>query len=897
MPNIKSIFRKDPTPEPHKSPSTTGLSKLFHRHEKDHQLNQPPHPQSHQHATTTPTPSPQQTPPQQSPQQPQQQNGDTSEPPSKSLPKSKSPIIAPVNQTPHMNRTPSISSLKRRNTNPIQSSNGNTNNNSATNLHHSNSLSTRNRSNSDKIPHNPPRKVLTKAETFAHLNQLDTRNAAKQQLRNNRVSSNHAQSPLLSGDKIVYNPYGLNKTATQERPKNTSFYMSGVGDGERVLANPVASPNDYLPLELRQEHVNLLDDFEIDAGTRKLGDGGSSDVRIINACHRKKDLFALKKFTLLTKETDEEFYKRVSKEYVIHQRVAMSRHIVDAIAIVRIQSQSNLTRGWGMVMEFCGAGDLFSLIVKPGWKNSPINEKYCLFKQIAYGVKYLHDHDIVHRDLKPENVLLDANGLAKLCDFGVSEFGHENPDDLTSPIKMSTSYVGSPPYSPPEVMLLKEKSSTEIKSFAYDPFKMDCWGLGMMLFCLIYGGVPFQQSTPNDHAFRDYKFSHKRFCTDHHNFKDNRGFPKGPGSEFKLASKFESTGASRVAWKLCDPSPATRYTIDRLFEDPWFQGLEMCVYENPDQTVDPFVLPGTGNNINTHSASGYSSAANSQAPSRRGTFSSRPVASSHGYESHDENGNLQSSFKSMLDLQDVGEKLKKSSGGGPPAAELSSSNASIHSNDSSSSKLKLNSTPMSPSSQHPSLDRVNQAASPANGNLPAVEESDIEHEHETLDEKLDHFEKLPEPALDIKCAPLTEITATPEENGYEEEEIEDEDDEDDTTSENINQQQQQPQQQVQQKDGVRESSPSSLTHEHVLDSGESNVSSQQQQPNNGNTTTNDSSFAKNDDSFCVSIEYKPVLKSGVDIIHWNADGTCELGYKIKKHHHTEVSNVSNSSRR
>ena len=37
-------------------------------------------------------------------------------------------------------------------------------------------------------------------------------------------------------------------------------------------------------------------------------------------------------------------------------------------------------------------------------------EKYCLFKQIAYGVKFLHDHDIVHRDLKPENVLLDANG-------------------------------------------------------------------------------------------------------------------------------------------------------------------------------------------------------------------------------------------------------------------------------------------------------------------------------------------------------------------------------------------------------------------------------------------------------------------------------------------------------
>ena len=133
--------------------------------------------------------------------------------------------------------------------------------------------------------------MLSKAETFTHLQQLDTRNAAKNQLRNHRIPSNHLSSPLSAAphsDKIVYNPYGLNKTATQERPKNTSFYLSGVNDGERVLSNPVASPNDYLPAELQQQHVNLLEDFEIDVGTKKLGDGGSSDVRIINSCHHKK---------------------------------------------------------------------------------------------------------------------------------------------------------------------------------------------------------------------------------------------------------------------------------------------------------------------------------------------------------------------------------------------------------------------------------------------------------------------------------------------------------------------------------------------------------------------------------------------------------------------------------
>lgn len=1007
MPNIKSIFKKEPTPDISSSPSSTGLSKLFHRHDSKKDLNTPtsstaPSPvpsnnRNHNHnynhnqiqnnVNTNTTSSPVAVP---SPASPHPVAGSTS-----------SPITPPPHST--MRRAASINTLKRRNTNPIQSTttaaannnvnhhtkdthtNGNSHthhSSSGTNLHAPGFLN-RHRSNSEKGPIHPGRKTLSKADTFAHLNQIDTRNAQKQQLRSSRAPSNHASPVGHHGDKIVYNPYGLNKTATQERPKNTSFYMSGINDGERVLANPVASPNDYLPDYLKQTHINLLEDFEIDVGTRKLGDGGSSDVRIINACNNKKSLFALKRFTLLSKETDEEFYKRVLKEYVLHHQASKSRHVVDVIAILRIQSQSNLTRGWGMVMEFCGGGDLFSLIVKPGWKNTSLAEKYCLFKQISYGVKFLHDNDIVHRDLKPENVLLDANGLAKLCDFGVSEFGHETPGDFSSPVKLSTAYVGSPPYSPPEVMLLKEKSSTEIKNFAYDPFKMDCWGLGMMLFCLIYGGVPFQQSSPNDHAFRDYKFSHKRFCTDHHTFKDNIEYPKGPGSEFKLAAKFENTGASRVAWKLCDPSPNTRYNMDMLFADPWFKGLEMCIYEHPDQEVNPFVLPGTGNNVDTHPSfsSGYTSTTNSQVPSRRGTFTSRKVATNNGYDSHDES--LHTPIKSMLDLTDVTDKVNKTTlkensqflnhNNPPPTTngntaatttngDVSSSNASLHSLDDTSNKLKsrldpgvANNAPMinevlsaagsvsvsgsasasasasgSSSSSSPmnsapsSVDKINQAASPVNGNnLPAVEESDIEHEEcdsmLALDFKhtnpiphspIEEFPSIPIPKKEttattggenipipveevpldskIECEPLTEIK--------DEDEGEQEDVEDDRfkTSLNIPPS---PKPNFNSDEFAKESSPSSLTQEDASFCGpaESIIST-----DNTNKPTNnegEENIGENQQGFCTLADLKiPVLKEATDL-QLNKDGSCELGYKIKKHHHTEVSNVSNTGTR
>ncbi|KAI5963041.1 PTK2 [Candida pseudojiufengensis] len=518
-------------------------------------------------------------------------------------------------------RTQSSLSLRRRNTNPInQHSQINNSNNSPTNINSNsnsnNSLSSlnnalkinRNRANSE-LNHNNnpsstnlinnmnnlnlnngniPHKKLTKAETFAHMSQLDSRNAAKQQLRNTRIPTNQSQissTPAHSSsnhEKIVYNPYGMIKTPSQEQPKSTSFYLSGVNDGERVLANPVANPNDYLPENLQETHINLLDDYDIDVSNKKLGDGGSSDVRIINSCNDKKKLYALKKFTLLSKESDEEFYKRVAKEYIIHKKTTSNQHVVDVYGIIRIQSQANLTRGWGMVMEYCNNGDLFSMIIRSGWKKSPLMEKYCFFKQISKGLKFIHDQDIAHRDIKPENVLIDARGCCKLCDFGVSDYQHEIPGDFNSPIKLSTSYVGSPPYSPPEVMLLKEKSHNEIKNFAYNMFKADCWGLGMLLFCMIYSGVPFQQASPLDHGYRDYQFNHKRFCTDHQNFKNNKGINKGPGSEFKLAAKFESSGASRVAWKLCDPSTVKRYDLDMLFDDPWFKSIEICDNCNDD---------------------------------------------------------------------------------------------------------------------------------------------------------------------------------------------------------------------------------------------------------------------------------------------------------------------------
>lgn len=395
-------------------------------------------------------------------------------------------------------------------------------------------------------------------------------------------NSNHTKN-LCNNDGLIYNPYGLNVIHKNDVTKNLNFYKNV---NNNILNNPVPDPNDFLPDDMKQDNVNLLDKFEIDTTQKKIGDGASSDVRIISKC---KQNYALKKFLLLNKESMNDFYKRVIKEYIILKKVSHSRHVVDIFGLSRIQSLKIISKGWGLIMELCTGGDLFNLISKSNWKKVPLAEKYCIFKQVSYGIKYLHDFDVSHRDLKPENILLDSKGVVKLCDFGVSDYGHEIPHDLNSNLKKFYHYVGSPPYSSPEVMILKDKSFLDKKSFFYDPFKLDHWSLGMLLFCIVYSGVPFQSASLLDHSYRDYLLIHERFSSDHLNFKNNIDFSKGPGMEFKWASGFQSTGASRVAWKLCDPCIKTRYDLHLLFNDPWFQSLEMCIYEHPDQSIDSFI--------------------------------------------------------------------------------------------------------------------------------------------------------------------------------------------------------------------------------------------------------------------------------------------------------------------
>ncbi|XP_037725420.1 serine/threonine-protein kinase SIK2-like isoform X3 [Drosophila subpulchrella] len=128
-----------------------------------------------------------------------------------------------------------------------------------------------------------------------------------------------------------------------------------------------------------------------------------------------------------------------------------------------------------IVTEYASQGDIFDYMIKYG--RMPESTARHKFWQIISAVEYLHNKGIVHRDLKAENLLLDRNMNIKIADFGLSN--HFEPGELLA------TWCGSAPYAAPESFERKQYSGPEF----------DIWTLGVVLYVLVSGALPFDGPT------------------------------------------------------------------------------------------------------------------------------------------------------------------------------------------------------------------------------------------------------------------------------------------------------------------------------------------------------------------------------------------------------------------
>ena len=145
--------------------------------------------------------------------------------------------------------------------------------------------------------------------------------------------------------------------------------------------------------------------------------------------------------------------------------------------IINLYEFIETDKGLSLVLNFAEGGDLLSYMRKNGLMTESNAKK--LFVNIVRAIKHAHDNGIIHRDIKLENILLDKNEQPYVADWGFAS-------NWSAGVQQS-DFVGSPHYMAPELLKYKPYIGPEI----------DVWSLGVVLYTLASGTMPFLSSIPS----------------------------------------------------------------------------------------------------------------------------------------------------------------------------------------------------------------------------------------------------------------------------------------------------------------------------------------------------------------------------------------------------------------
>ncbi|OHT17058.1 hypothetical protein TRFO_41347 [Tritrichomonas foetus] len=168
----------------------------------------------------------------------------------------------------------------------------------------------------------------------------------------------------------------------------------------------------------------------------------------------------------------------VVKKMVQDDSVACSKCELNALQqlnssdVIRMYDYDLLPDCIFLFLEYCSNGSLLDVVKKSG----PLTGKrlYGVVKSLLSAISFIHSKRFAHLDIKPANILVDRYGRIKLADFGLSRF-------MKHGCNLSTQRAGTVIFMPPEMFL----------SSMFDPFAADIWSLGVTIYYLAIGLVPW----------------------------------------------------------------------------------------------------------------------------------------------------------------------------------------------------------------------------------------------------------------------------------------------------------------------------------------------------------------------------------------------------------------------
>src|SRR5919109_3052943 len=206
---------------------------------------------------------------------------------------------------------------------------------------------------------------------------------------------------------------------------------------------------------------------------RKLGAGGMADVYLAEDQELGRRV-AIK--TLNDRHAgDDQFVERFRRE-------AKNAAGLSHANIVSIYDRGQAEGTYYIAMEYLDGRTLKELLVRFG--PPPIRVAVGYVRQILSALAFAHRHGIVHRDIKPHNVIVDSSGHVKVTDFGIAR-------SATSQMTEAGSIIGTAQYLSPE----------QARGAPVDQ-RSDLYSVGVLLYELLTGTVPFTGDTPVEIAMK-----------------------------------------------------------------------------------------------------------------------------------------------------------------------------------------------------------------------------------------------------------------------------------------------------------------------------------------------------------------------------------------------------------
>jgi len=272
---------------------------------------------------------------------------------------------------------------------------------------------------------------------------------------------------------------------------------------------------------------------------QKVGQGGFGSV--VKGVHSETGEMAAIKF--VPKDT----FRSLSDLQRVFQEIQALRNLRHP-NIVRILDVADHPDNVCFIMEFAAGGELRDYVEKK--KALSEEESRSFFRQIVQAVQYVHSKKIIHRDLKLENILLDAHNRCKIVDFGLSSYVSSKERTVTD--------AGTEAYLAPEVFAGSSGQA--------DPFKLDVWSLGDILYALAHGKLPFVRADTETCC---------RLNAEGPNFKEET-----------------SSGYRRLVVGMLTPDSEKRFSVNDVANDPWVAKHRFAMCDGVDSPDPDTMLPG-----------------------------------------------------------------------------------------------------------------------------------------------------------------------------------------------------------------------------------------------------------------------------------------------------------------